>query len=547
MSDKSLYERLHSINDKGSEKWLSRDLFKEANGDIVTNRVGGSAESGWVDLARKLTDKKVKELPKAGTPEGAKDLLNLNKYGNKEQKDRRDVVNQGVVDRHIQAPRTREQEKAELARQAGITGFTPQEISTQANRTIDQAIQQQTGGGQRGQAGSNNWAELATVAYLHDNSVRSKEDINNIVSELVNSPGEGGFSPFLENLNRGGLRRTDRDINRFLENLHEQNQQFGFSPNPEDIFLRGEGERAASGHPDITERMRELYRILGDSAAHGKDKADIMFKDRDKILGMSIKDSPQEYHWDAFNLNGTRAGNTGILNIASEHENRLVQLAEEQGIEPERLAIALNESRNLMYGQEPHNLPTTQAEYDLWLEENWPIDPNNPKDRRNPGSNKTIKKGAIPPEFGSVYQNRNNDFYTNFEKLLNMPSATGNREDSIHDKFAEGRLNAIFPDDLPYDMLKFNGKDISEMTRDAAGIRDVPVNLRRAGHFSGGEDSSAEDYTGFDDHYTWHRGDETTPFMQSVLRPVTSPFASNRLITGPWDSRHTLRPFPGRE
>ena len=337
-----------------------------------------------------------------------------------------------------------------------------------------------------------NWAELATAAALHDPSVRSRDDINRVASELENVP---DFEKYQQNLNHpdrfnnaeGRNGGWDRRINAFLDSFHSQND---FNPDPENIWMSSRAEGSPS---ELRDRL--------DGLSTRENKADLMLKLADgDYRGLSIKADTQA-PYDSPNL----------LPILRE-------IAENSGNEELVDAItALGEAKPILFGEA--GLPQSKTEYD--------------RERRNaqPGDRfyRHRTGTTIPQEYSNILKDLTNPFNQGIENLFEQ------FPEEMRQPFIEDWVKNNYPDDnFPYEMFRFDSDKLERVHRD-----DIKgdVQLKRTGPFGprGGNSMS--------DNWAWLDGDGSRLAKVNTLTPLSMLWNDTRFSSRPFKSTDQIREF----
>ena len=476
MNNKSISERLNKIKDKGPEKWLSRDLFEDEEAIardmpriITAKRAGKNAPAGtqqtMSDNAMKVTgsgDNVTVQTPAnwKGTPTLSKMLKDQHEINHK--------VGRNVSDSRVPMG-TQTKPKDDFGDKIKHA------ISPQAIQELNTVARQHTTPSSGGRANANfNYGELVIGSLLSNPDAKTIEDIVNHKIPLENIHNHEGF---LRDL-RG---RDPNTVLNFADNFRRLTREYGFSPKPEDIWIRSTNQQL--GPESVVNAMRDR----DDSAT--ADSADVLFRDRNgELRGISSKATSDAY-----------AGSGGLEKLF----NRISQNKEllNEDMEPLELGKRLMEVRNLMF--RTAGLPTNNAEsLAQW-------GPDGYKDHRS--------------EYNDLMRNPDNPFFKRLDELYSE-----HNQDLI-----KHFLNHIYPDNLPYELWKFDNDKFRAMDREL--ITDSDYSLSPIGNPAQRESDRAAK--------RWFSLNNKQGPEMAIENRIKSqqPWGSIQYALVPWDDKKVLR------
>ncbi len=369
----------------------------------------------------------------------------------------------------------------------GGTGTTPQldlgdkikhAVSPEVLEEIKQASVQNTtpAAPSSGRANANfNFGELAIGAILSNPDARTIEDIKNHKIPLENVHDN---EKYLEHL----MKQDPRKVMEFIQNFREKTREFGFAPNPEDIWIRSTNQQM--GPQSIIDAFK------GRDDAATADSADVLFKDRGgQMRGISSKATADAY-----------AGSGGLeklFNRISKNRN----LLDENGEEFE-LGSRLIDVRNLMF--RAAGLPTNTAESNaMWGRDGY-------KEHRS--------------EYNDLMRNPNNPFFGRLDELFK----------EYNPDIIKNFLNHIYPDNLPYELWKFDNDNFKAMDRDLINDDDYSLNAIQNPKQGEGEDRAAKRWFSLDNK-------DGPEFAIENRIKSQKPWGSVQYNLVPWDDKKVLR------
>lgn len=338
------------------------------------------------------------------------------------------------------------------------------------------SIQNTTPRASAGRANANfNFGELAIGALLSNPDAKTIEDIKNHKIPLDNVHDNGKYMDHL-------MKQDPKKVMEFIQNFREKTREYGFAPNPEDIWIRSTNQQM--GPQSIIDAFK------GRDDAATADSADVLFKDRGgQMRGISSKATADAY-----------AGSGGLeklFNRISKNKGLL-----DENDEDFELGSKLIDVRNLMFRSA--GLPTNTAESNaLWGKDGY-------KRHRS--------------EYNDLMRDPNNPFFGRLDELFK----------EYNPDIIKNFLNHVYPDDLPYELWKFDNENFKPMDRNLINDDDYSLNPILNPKQGEGEDKAAKRWFSLNNK-------EGPEFAIENRIKSSQPWGSVQYAMVPWDERKVLR------
>ena len=349
-------------------------------------------------------------------------------------------------------------------------------ISPEAIEELKTVAKQNTTPAGKSRSNANfNFGELAIGSLLSNPSAQTVDDIINHKIPLENIHNN---EKYIEH-----LRKQDpRKVIEFINNFKEKTREYGFRPDPENIWIRSTNQQM--GPQSVIDGMK------GRDDADTADSADVLFRDRNgEMRGISSKDSP-----DAYAFSG---GLEKSFNRISKNNG----LVDEDGEEFE-LGSRLMDVRNLMFRSA--GLPTNTAEANaMWGKDGY-------KSHRD--------------EYNDLMRNPDNPFFGRLDELFK----------EYNPDLIKHFLNHVYPENLPYQLWKFDNQNFKPMDRESINDDDYSLSPILNPKQGGGEDRAAKRWFALNN--------KTGPEFAIENRIKSSqPWGSVQYAGVPWNDKKVLR------
>lgn len=320
-----------------------------------------------------------------------------------------------------------------------------------------------------------NFGELAIGALLSNPDTKTIEDIKNHKIPLENIHDNGKYLDHL-------MKQDPQKVMQFIENFRKKTREYGFRPNPEDIWIRSTNQQM--GPQSVIDGFK------GRDDAATADSADVLFKDKNgEMRGISSKATA-----DAYAFSG---GLEKLFNRISKNNELL-----DENNEDFDLGSKLIEVRNLMF--RAAGLPTSTAESNaMWGKDGY-------KDHRD--------------EYNDLMRNPDNPFFGRLDELFK----------EYNPDLIKNFLNHVYPENMPYELWKFDNENFKPMDRELINDDDYSLSPIRNPKKGEGKDKAAKRW------FALNNKDGPEFAIENRIKSST-PFGSVQYAGVPWDDRKVLR------
>lgn len=338
------------------------------------------------------------------------------------------------------------------------------------------SIQNTTPKSSGGRANANfNFGELAIGAMLANPDAQTIDDIKNHNIPLENVHDNEKYLQHLD-------QQDPKKVMEFMQNFHRLTKQFGFQPNPEDIWIRSTNQQMGP--------QSVIDGFAGRDDRGTADSADVLFRDQNgEMQGISAKATA-----DAYKGSG---GLEKLFNRISQQKGLLDENGEEM-----QLGSGLIDVRNLMF--RAAGLPTNTVESTaLWGKDGY-------KSHR--------------ADYNDLMRDPNNPFFGRLDELFK----------EYNPELIQQFLNHLYPSDLPYNLWQYNGQDFNPLDRDL--INDDEYSLSPILNPAQKEsDKAAKRW------FSLNKNDEPEIAIENRIKSQ-QPWGSVQYGMVPWDQKKVLRP-----